>query len=54
MNNLKPLKIDRTKLITPQNYAKKHLLSPSTVYRYMAQGKLKTEEIDGVQFVVVP
>lgn len=54
MNHLKPLKIDRTKLVTPQNYAKKHGLAPSTIYRYMAQGRLKTEEIDGVQFVVVP
>ena len=54
MKQLKALKIDRTKLITPQNYAKKHGLAPSTVYRYMAQGKLRTEEIDGVQFVVVP
>jgi len=54
MENYRALKIDRTKLITPQNYAKKHRLAASTVYRYINQGKLKTEEIDGVCFVAIP
>ena len=45
------LKIDRTKLMTIQNYAKKFNLSRPTVYSRIKSGEIKKTEIDGVSFV---
>jgi predicted DNA-binding transcriptional regulator AlpA len=44
-------KIDKTKLLTVQNYAKKFDLSRPTVYKRIRDGVLKTVKIDGVTFV---
>lgn len=45
------LKIDRTKLLTVQNYAKKYKISRPTVYTRIKEGELKKTEIDGVLFI---
>lgn len=52
-NQLKPLKIDRTKLITQSNYAKKFGLSKQNVYAMIKAGKLPTVEIDGATLVLL-
>jgi excisionase family DNA binding protein len=41
------------RFLTVQQYATEMGLSRSTVYRHIEQGKLETEDIDGVQHVVL-
>jgi len=48
---LPALKVDRTKLHTPANYAKKIGKSERTVRRMLADGFLKTETISGILFI---
>lgn len=48
-----PLKIDRTKLKTVDNYAKMFGMSRPTVYRKMGDGVLTKVLIDGVTFVLI-
>lgn len=45
------LKVDRTRLLTVQNYSKKFNISRPTIYTKMKSGELKRTEIDGVTFV---
>ena len=46
-----PLKIDRTKLVTPKNYAEREKMGLRTVYNKMKDGRLTVVEIDDVQFI---
>lgn len=48
---MEPLKIDRTKLKTVENYAKAFGISKPTIYKRIEQGLLKKVVIDGVTFV---
>lgn len=48
---METLKIDRTKLLTVQNYAKKFGISRPTVYAKIERGELTKIEIDGVTFI---
>ena len=50
---MESLKIDRTKLITVQNYAKKQGMSRPTVYKRIREGVIKTTEIDGITFILL-
>jgi len=45
------LKVDRTRLKTPKNYADLRKVSLQTVYNWMAENKVQVEDIDGVKFV---
>lgn len=47
------LKIDRTKLFTISNYAKKEKVDRKTVYNWINSKKIKAIEIDGVTFIQV-
>lgn len=51
---METLKIDRTKLMTVANYAKKRGVTPATIYNWNKAGDVKFEEIDGVKFVKLP
>jgi hypothetical protein len=53
LSALQPLKIDRTRCLTPANYAKKYGKSRSNVYKLLEDGKLPTIEIDGIIFIYV-
>lgn len=46
-----PLKVDRTKLLTINNYAKTKGVDRTTVYRWISEGSLKKIDIDGVFFI---
>jgi hypothetical protein len=48
---MQPLKIDRTKLKTVENYSKAYGVSKPTVYKRLEAGLLKKVIIDGVTFV---
>jgi hypothetical protein len=48
---MQPLKIDRTKLKTVENYSKAFGVSKPTVYKRLESGELKKVIIDGVTFV---
>lgn len=48
------VKIDRTKLLTVQNYAKKYGISRPTVYTRIKEKSLEKVEIDGVTFIKIP
>jgi predicted DNA-binding transcriptional regulator AlpA len=48
---METLKIDRTKLLTVQNYAKKYGLSRPTVYTKIKEKQLERIDIDGVTFI---
>lgn len=50
---IKPLKIDRTKLITQSKYAQKNGLSKQNVYAQIKAGKIPTVEIDGATLVLL-
>jgi len=50
---MKTTKIDRTKLMTVGNYAKKFNVIRQTVYNQIKSGELKSDNIDGVAFVVI-
>jgi len=45
------LKVDQTKLITVQNYAKDKEISRPTVYKKIREKELKTIRINGVLFI---
>ena len=45
------LKIDRTKLITPSAYAKKHGISPAAVSKRMDTGNVNVVEINGGRLI---
>jgi len=51
---MEAIKIDRTKLITPSNYAKEKGVERQTVYNWIKSKEVKSEKIDGVTFVVKP
>lgn len=51
---MESIKIDRTKLLTVQNYAKKFGISRPTVYTKLKERQLDKIEIDGVTFVRLP
>ena len=44
---MKPLKVDRTKLMTQSAYAKKKGISRGRVNQMIKEGKLETVEIEG-------
>jgi len=46
------LKIDRSKLITPSAYAKKHGISPAAVTKKMDTGNVKVVEIKGGRLIL--
>ena len=48
---METLKIDRTKLITVTNYAKKYGMTRQTVYNKAKSKEVKIVEIDGVKFI---
>jgi len=48
---MQPLKIDRTKLKTVDNYSKAYGISKPTIYKRLESGELKKVIIDGVTFV---
>lgn len=48
---MQPLKVDRTKLRTVENYSKLYNLSKPTIYKRMGDGTLTKVVIDGVTFV---
>jgi hypothetical protein len=48
---MQPLKIDRTKLKTVENYSKAFGVSKPTIYKRLESGELKKVIIDGVTFV---
>jgi hypothetical protein len=51
-NDLKPLKVDRTKLITQSKYAQKNGMSKQKVYAMIKAGKLNTVEIEGATLLL--
>lgn len=51
---MESIKIDRTKLLTVQNYAKKFGISRPTVYSKIKERQIEKVEIDGVTFVRMP
>ena len=51
---MESIKIDRTKLLTVQNYAKKFGISRPTVYSKIKERQIEKVEIDGVTFVRIP
>ena len=50
---MKTLKIDRTKLITPSAYAKKHGISPAAVSKMMDNGRVNVVVIDGGRLILL-
>jgi excisionase family DNA binding protein len=48
---MESLKIDRTKLITISNYAKRYNISRPTIYEKIKNKELKTVVIDGLTFI---
>ena len=46
------LKIDRTKLITPSAYAKKHGITPAAVSKKMDVGNVNVVEIEGGRLIL--
>lgn len=50
---MQPLKVDRTKLRTVENYSKLYNLSKPTIYKRMGDGTLTKVVIDGVTFVQI-
>ncbi len=51
---LRPIKVDRRKLVTAKTYAKREKIALKTVYDWISKGKLNTDDIDGVTFIVLP
>jgi hypothetical protein len=51
---LKPLKVDRTKLITQTKYAQKEGLSKQNVYAMIKAGKIPVVKIEGATLVLLP
>lgn len=49
---MEKLKIDKTKLLTVTNYAKKHKMTRQAVHYQIKNSQVKTEKIDGVTFIV--
>ena len=49
---MKPLKIDRTKLITPREYAKKHGVSPAAVTKMMDTDRVNVVDIIGGRLIL--
>ena len=50
---MESLKINKTKLITVSNYAKKHGLTRQTIYAREKAGTIEIIEIDGVKFIEI-
>ena len=48
---METIKVDKTKLITPTNYAAKYGGTRQTVYNRIKPGELMSVKIDGVVFV---
>jgi hypothetical protein len=48
---METIKVDRTKLKTVRNYAKKMGITPQQVYNWAKDKKVKMTEIDGVKFI---
>ena len=48
---MEPLKVDKTKLVTVQNYAVRYKVSRPTVYKMIESKELKVTKIDGVTFI---
>jgi transcriptional regulator len=53
-NELKPLKVDRTKLITQSKYAQENGTSKQNVYALIKAGKLEVVKIKGATLVLLP
>jgi len=52
-NELKPLKIDRSKLITQTEYAKLKGITPQRVNQMISEGKLNTVNIVGAILILL-
>jgi len=50
---MQTLKVDVTKLKTPENYGKQYGISKPTVYKRIREGELKTIKIDGRLYIKV-
>lgn len=51
---MEAIQIDRRKLLTVQNYARRFSISRPTVYTRIKNKELEKVEIDGVTFVKIP
>ena len=51
---MEKLKVDRTKLITPSAYAKKHGISPAAVTKKMNTGSVEVVDIEGGRLILEP
>ena len=51
---MEQLKVDRTKLITPSAYAKKHGISPAAVTKKMNTGSVEVVDIEGGRLILEP
>lgn len=51
---LKPLKVDRTKLITQSRYAQENGTTKQNVYALIKSGKLNVVKIKGATLVLLP
>ena len=49
---MKPLKVDRTKLITPSEYAKKHGVTKGTVTKMMDADRVTVIDITGGRLIL--
>ena len=47
------MKAKETRKIRVSTYARQKEISPQTVYGWIKAGKVESEEIDGVMFVIV-
>jgi hypothetical protein len=47
------MSLDKTKLITIANYAKKIGKTPTWIYKLEKANKIQTTKIDGVKFVIL-
>lgn len=51
---MESLKVDITKLRTVSGYARDYGVSVTAVYKWIKHNKVKSREIDGVKFIVLP
>ena len=49
---MKPLKVDRTKLITPREYARKHGITPGAVTKMMDTERVNVIDIIGGRLIL--
>jgi len=50
---METVKVDKTKLITVRNFAKKKNLTVQQIYNWIRDEKVKHTSIDGIKFIVL-